>query len=216
LLLSYKNDIICICYPPRRAGAEFHSFVDDVFPFTSIWMPYALRHYHRPGSPQTFFDHSGYSQESHSRNLNLLATMLDIHGNESGRTGWLSNGAGILAVKHSGLKFKFRSVQYMDDSMQYRQGVHYVQDFVTVHEKRGLKAKTKVYPTLGKLAANFTSSDAVWVMSYPSLREDPEGASAHLAEWLQAPHDLEPIDNAGIKKMFPERHAALRHWVRVK
>jgi hypothetical protein len=186
----------------------------EEFPF--VYIPYSLRQYQEPGSREGFWDISGYEEESHEQNLSLLGRVLEVHGGDADRTPWLTSGIGILAVKHTRDRFDYRSVYLADDRMSYRQGLHYVRQEISVHTKKGLKARTKIYPTISKLIANFTSSDAAWAMSYPVFRRNPEAASEHLEEWLTAPHELGVVTKDKLEDIFPLRHFALRHWVHVK
>ena len=178
--------------------------------------PYGVREYHKPGVDQGFWDGSGYEPELHEKNIALLENTLAVHGDENDETPWLTSGVGVVAVKHGSKKYDFTSVNLADDGMSYRQGLHFVRQDVRVHPDKGVKARTRIYPTVSKTIANFTTSDAAWALSYPTLNRDPQAISEHLAEWLVAPYELAAATPENLHDTFPLRHFALRHWVGVK
>lgn len=178
--------------------------------------PYGVREYHRPGVNAGFWDGSGYDEEAHAKNISILEDTLDIQGNETDRTPWLTSGIGVVAVRHGRKRYDFTSVNLADDYMSYRQGLHFVRQDIRVHPHKGIKARTRIYPTISKTIANFTTSDAAWAMSYPVLARNPQAASDHLEEWLIAPHELAPATPESLHDIFPLRHFALKHWVGVK
>lgn len=199
--------------PPSKLSRFRANIEELVF---VIPTPYFVREYHGPGVGAGVLDRSSYDEEAHSHNISLLETALKIHAHESDRTPWLTSGIGVLALKQGSKKFDFTSVNLADDHMSYRQGLHFVRQDITVHPNKGIKARTRIYPTISKTIANFTSSDAAWAMSYPVLGRNPEAASAHLQEWLAAPHELAPATAENLQEIFPMRHLALKHWVGVK
>jgi hypothetical protein len=147
----------------------------------------------------------------------MMKRALDWHGDEAERTPWLTNGTGIATVKHLGdERFDFASVNFEDDRMAFAQGAHFVRQDIQVDTKAGLKARTRTYPTLGRLAALLTSSDAARSMMYPTLDHDPKAASAHLNEWLSVAYEIEPATTEDLKEIFPMRPLALRYWVGVR
>lgn len=178
--------------------------------------PSRLRSYRAPDSASTFWDQSEYSSEDHEQNIDALRNTLDVHAGESNRTPWLTTGIGVVSVKYAAPNFRYTSVSLADDRMAYRQGLHFVRHDIDLHETKGIKARTRIYPTLSKTFANFTTSDAAWAMSYPVLSRHPEAVSREIQETLLSPHELEPATTQSIKETFPDRNFALRHWVGVK
>lgn len=199
--------------PPDKLSRVRANIEELVF---VIPTPYGVREYHRPGVGEGFWDGSGYDEETHAKNITILEKTLEIQGNDSDRTTWLTSGIGVVAVKHTNNKYDFTSVNLADDHMSNRQGLHFVRQDVRVHPTKGIKARTRIYPTISKTIANFTTSDAAWNMSYPVLARNPQAASNHLEEWLIAPDELAPVTPESLQDIFPLRHFALKHWVGVK
>lgn len=179
-------------------------------------IPYGLRRYRVPDQKPRNFDSSAYTSELHDRNLELLAQTLEMHGRGGNRTPWLTNSIGVIAVRNKGPKWDLSSVYIADDRMSYRTGLHFARQDVTVHEERGFRGRTRVYPTLERTIQLFTSSDAAWCMSYPTINKDPVAASDMIEDALTAPHELEVATADRINEIFPQRHFALRHWVGVR
>jgi hypothetical protein len=179
-------------------------------------IPYRLRRYRAPDQEPRKFDSSAYTSYLHNQNLKLLAKTLEMHGQDSNRTPWLTTGIGVIAVRNTGPKWDFSSVYIADDKMSYRTGLHFARHDVTVHEDKGFKGRTRIYPTAQRTIQLFTTSDAAWSMSYPTINEDPVAASDMIEEMLTAPHELEIASPESINDIFPHRHFALRYWVGVK
>jgi hypothetical protein len=179
-------------------------------------IPFGFRSYYPPGSEAGRFDESTYTNELHSRNIALLEQTVEAHAEDSESTPWLSSGTGVTRVGHPGEAFDFSSVYSGDDGMQFRQGLHFVRQDVTIHPEKGLRARTRVYPTFGRMVQLFTTSDAAWSMSYPTFNYNPKAASRHIEEWLASTHDLEPATAKGLKEIFPLRPLALKYWVGVR
>ncbi len=184
--------------------------------YLESWTPYRFRPYYELGGEQGKYDESAYTEELHERNLKLLERTMDVHADGGEKTPWLTSGIGVVAVERSDEEFDFTSVCLADDRGDFAQRLHFLRQDVTVHPERGLKARTRTYPTLRRMAGLFTSSDAAWALMYPTLTHDPEQASAHMKEWLEATHELEPATAQGLKEIFPLRPTALKHWVGVR
>lgn len=187
--------------------------------YLESWTPHGLRPYYQPGGEPGKFDESTYTVQLHERNIALMERVLALHAYEGDETPWLTTGTGVARVERSGEEpeeFGLTSVYLADDRMDFRQGLHFVRQDIQVHTERGLKARTRTYPTLKRIVSLFTSSDAAWSMMYPTLNHNPKAASDHLAERLASPHDLEPATPEGLKEIFPLRPAALRYWVGVR
>lgn len=171
--------------------------------------------YIRPGSTGRKYDSSQYGGAQHAANLELLNRSADVLGADE-RKKWFTTGLGTVMLAKSGATFDFASVYAADDDGRHRVGVHFVKHQIRVHEDKGIKARTLIYPTIGRVVSIYTSSDAAWVMDYPTLNRDPELMSEHLAESLTAPHELAPLTAESLEKIFPVREFALKHWVGVK
>lgn len=178
-------------------------------------IPYGLRRYRAPGQTPRKFDSSAYTSGMHERNLTLLANALAMHGHGASRTPWLTTDIGVVAVRKIGPKWDFSSVYTADDGMSYGTGLHFARQDVTVHEEKGFKGRTRIYPTFERTVSLLTSSAARF-MSYPTINAHPAAASDMLDEMLWAPHELEVATADRMDEIFPHRHFALRHWVGVK
>lgn len=184
--------------------------------YLQSWTPYKFRPYYEPGAEKGEFDDSAYTTELHDQNLDLLERTMETHAAGTERTPWLTSGTGVVRVAHDGEVFDFASVQLADDRMQFRQGLHFTRQDVTVHYEKGLRARTRTYPTLKRMVQLFTTSDAAWSMSYPTLGHNPKGASEHVQEQLSSPHELEPATAESLTDIFPLRAVALKYWVGVR
>lgn len=184
--------------------------------FLDSWTPYRFKPYYEPGAEQGEFDSSAYAERLHSRNLELLERTIEVHADEAGRTPWLTTGLGVVAVERSWDKFDFTSVSLADDKGHFAYGLHFLRQDVTIHPEKGLKARTRVYPTLRRVISLFTSADAAWALMYPTIDSDPEEASKRLREQLMAPHELESVTAESLKELFPLRPVALKYWVGVR
>jgi hypothetical protein len=187
--------------------------------YLQSWTPYGLRPYYKPGRESGAFDESAYTEQLHASNIGLLERALETHADGGDETPWLTTGTGVVMVERSGDEgdeFEFASVYLADDRMDFRQGMHFVRQDIQVHAERGLKARTRTYPTLRRMINLFTSSDAAWSMMYPTLNHNPKAASDHIAERLASPHDLETATPEGLKEIFPLRPMALKYWVGVR
>jgi hypothetical protein len=187
--------------------------------YLQSWTPYRFRSYYEPGGERGRFDESEYTEELHAQNLALLERTMEVHADGGERTPWLTSGIGVVAVERSDEEFDFSSVSLADDKGHFGQGLHFLRQDVTVHPKKGLKARTRMYPTLRRIKRTFTDPTAAspaQAFMYPTISHNPGRASEHLQELLEATHELEPATTRGLKEIFPLRPMALRYWVGVR
>lgn len=173
------------------------------------------------------FNHDySYTPQMHNENLSVLRRTANIHlPPKANRTPWLSNGIGAVALEKQDGGYKYSSVCIADDGMDesqgpfgrgYAHGRHFVRQDISVDESRGIKSKTRTYPTLRRFIGLLTSSDAAWSMMYPTFDDHPGWSSKHIKEWLTPPEDLEVITPEMFNSMFPGRHFTLRYLIGVK
>jgi hypothetical protein len=158
-----------------------------------------------------------YTPEIHHATYDVTKDAYDEFKTSENITPWLTTPEGLIRIKgHSQWpQLKTRVVSAADDQMRWRVGKHFVRHDVDLYQE-AMKARTRIYPSIGRMIGIFTSSDPAWMMDYPTVKEFPVDAANILHDGLSNLDEVHIADKSIYDKLSPQGRFILRYWVGVR